>query len=221
MDLMEAIRARHSVRQYTRKPIVGEKAEILQDAVRSLSAESGVGIHLVLNEPLAFASRLAKYGKFKGCANYFVFTSGKDQDEAVGYYGEKLVLLAQQLGLNTCWVGATYGKKKVPVTCGPGEKIRIVIALGYGENQGDAHKNKKLESLYTVPGEAPDWFLAGMEAVLLAPTAVNQQKFHFTLGEDGTVTAEAPRGPFTKVDLGIAKLHFEVGAGTENFRWAD
>jgi hypothetical protein len=28
-----------------------------------------------------------------------------DLDEKVGYWGEQLVLLAQTLGLNTCWVG--------------------------------------------------------------------------------------------------------------------
>ena len=52
------------------------------------------------------------------------------------------------------------------------------------------------------------------------PTAMNQQKFRFELLPDGrTVRAQASPGAYTAVDLGIAKYHFEVGAGTENFAW--
>jgi len=58
-----------------------------------------------------------------------------------------------------------------------------------------------------------------VEAALLAPTAVNQQKFRFTLS-DRTVKAEATGGFSSRVDLGIVKYHFERGAGTEHFRWA-
>ena len=65
----------------------------------------------------------------------------------------------------------------------------------------------------------PEWFRRGVQAALLAPTAMNQQKFTFTLQGD-TVSAKAGTGFYSKVDLGIAKYHFEIGAGTENFRWA-
>lgn len=65
-----------------------------------------------------------------------------DLDEKVGYYGEKLVLYAQTLGLNTCWAGI-FSRKKIPVEVDPGEKIVISIAIGYGENQG---KNQKIKA---------------------------------------------------------------------------
>ena len=58
----------------------------------------------------------------------------------------------------------------------------------------------------------PDWFARGMEAVLLAPTAMNQQKFYFTL-EGDRVRARAGRGFLTKMDLGIVKYHFEAATG--------
>ena len=67
-------------------------------------------------------------------------------------------------------------------------------------------------------GTVPDWFGRGVEAALLAPTAMNQQKFLFTL--DGSkVSSKAGMGFYTKLDLGIVKYHFEIGAGRENFRW--
>ena len=59
----------------------------------------------------------------------------------------------------------------------------------------------------------------GVEAALLAPTAVNQQKFYLTL-DGNKVKAKAGLGPCAKMDLGIVKYHFELGAGKENFEWA-
>jgi len=65
----------------------------------------------------------------------------------------------------------------------------------------------------------PQWFRNGMEAVLLAPTAINQQRFYFQqVGEHG-VKAKALIGPCSKTDLGIVKYHFELGAGKDNFDW--
>lgn len=85
------------------------------------------------------------------------------------------------------------------------------MALGYGKNQGIAHKSKPLSAVSNVSEQTPDWFRAGVEAALLAPTAMNQQKFTLTYS-NGKVTAKAGLGFYAKVDLGIVKYHFEVGA---------
>jgi len=62
-----------------------------------------------------------------------------------------------------------------------------------------------------------------MEAALMAPTAMNQQKFKFTLQEGNKVKAEATFSltgkSYLYYDLGIVKCHFEIGAGKENFIW--
>lgn len=178
----------------------------------------GLHIQLVTDEPVAFDSFLARYGKFSGVRNYIAMIGKKDErlDEKCGYYGEKLVLLVQQLGLNTCWVGLTYKKVKSAFEVTPGEKLCIVIAVGYGKTQGVPHKSKLLVDVSKCDDNMPDWFKSGMEAVLLAPTAMNQQKFMFSL-EGDKVTAKAGNGFYTKVDLGIAKYHFELGAGKEHF----
>lgn len=221
MTILEAMRERHSVRQYLDRPLEAETAEQLEDAIEDINRESGLHIQLVKDEPKAFQTFLAHYGIFRGVSNYFALVGPDvdELDERCGYYGEKLVLLTQTLGLNTCWTQMTYKKIPGAYQVGPGERLVLVIALGYGATQGAQHRNKPLEKLCRVHGEAPDWFRAGMEAALLAPTAVNQQRFLFTLDGD-TVKAEALRGPCTKIDLGIVKYHFEVGAGRENFTWA-
>ena len=220
MDFLQAIAERHSVRQYLDKPIGGETLAVLKQAVADCNAESGLHIQLVVNEPKAFDSFIAHYGKFSGAANYIALIGKKapGMEEACGYYGEKLVLLAQTLGLNTCWAGGSYQKVPSAYTVGPGEKLSLVIAVGYGATQGHPRKSKTYEQVTKAGDGAPEWFKKGVEAALLAPTAINQQKFTFTLQGD-KVLAKAGLGFFAKTDLGIVKCHFEIGAGKGRDVW--
>lgn len=220
MDLKEAIKNRHSVRSYTDRKIEGDVKNELLAFINQCNKESGLHMQLVLNEPKAFDCFMAHYGKFCGVKNYIALIGKKDADldEKCGYYGEKVVLKAQQLGLNTCWVAMSYSKIKTAFQIDSGEKLCVVIAIGYGTTQGIAHKSKSIESVIHSDGAAPAWFKSGIEAALLAPTAMNQQKFMFSL-DGNTVSAKAGMGFYTKLDLGIVKYHFEVGAGTENFIW--
>ena len=220
MDLLEAIKARHSVRSYTDKKIDGEILDQLRKTIDDCNSRSGLNIQLCLNEPEAFSGLMAKYGKFKNVKNYIALVGKKDDqfDEKIGYYGEMIVIKAQQLGLNTCWVAASYNKGKSAAKVKPGEKLAMVISIGYGETNGVSRKTKAVEKLYSADGNIPDWFKKGMEAVQLAPTAMNQQKFNFEL-KGTSVIAAAGLGFYTKVDLGIAKYHFEIGAGKNGWEW--
>lgn len=131
-------------------------------------------------------------------------------EERIGYYGEKIVLAAQEMGLNTCWAG-TYNKKNVDAVVGADEKLVLVIAIGYGENGGRERKSKTIEKVAVCKKEMPEWFKRGVEMALLAPTAINQQKFEIVLNEDDTVEFIDKGGVHSKTDLGIVKYHFEVG----------
>lgn len=221
MTELEAIRARHSVRQYLNRPLTPEELTALRAEADACNRESGLHIQLVVNEPKAFEGSMARYGKFSGVQNYFALVgkAGPDLQEKCGYWGERLVLKAQAMGLNTCWVALTFTKVKSAYTLDEGEKLAAVISLGHGATQGVPHKSKPMEEVAKADGPMPGWFRAGMEAVLLAPTAVNQQKFLFTLEADGRVSAQPGHAFYVKMDLGIAKYHFEVGAGKENIQW--
>jgi nitroreductase len=221
MDLLQAITTRHSVRNYSDRPIEAEALELLRRTVDECNLASGLNIQFMVNEPGAFSGMMARYGKFRNVGNYFALVGKKDAalDEMCGYYGEKIVLEAARLGLHTCWVGLTYSKGKVPAAVKAGETLRLVVATGYGTTSGVSHKSKPIDALCRVNGAMPDWFRRGMEAARLAPTAMNQQKFRFEL--DGNAVSASPgRGFYSKVDLGIAKYHFEAGAGTTGWRWA-
>ena len=227
MTLQEAIEARHSVRAYKNQPLSEDIVKALEEEIAKLNREGQLHIQLILNEPKAFQGTLAKYGRFRNVTNYIVMAGRQahDLDERVGYYGEHLVLLAQTLGLNTCWVGLSYSRIPGTYVLDEGEKIACYIALGYGETQGVGHKIKTVEQVSDVSDITPSWFRKGVEAALLAPTAVNQQKFSFEyLGmKDNRHQVRAKKGfsliGYTRMDLGIAKYHFEIGAGKENFDW--
>ena len=226
MTLQEAITARHSVRKYIDKEIPADIVTVLQDKIAEYNKVGNLNIQLVLNETRAFTGMLS-YGSFSGVRNYFVMVGkkGADLDERVGYYGEQLVLLAQTLGLNTCWVGLSYRKVPEAYNVGKDEKLACMIALGYGETQGVSHKIKTIEQVSNASDLTPAWFKRGVEAALLAPTAVNQQKFSFEyVGmSNNRHLVRAKKGfsmiGYTQMDLGIAKYHFEIGAGKENFIW--
>ncbi len=228
MTLLEAIQARHSVRKYKDEPISEDILAILKNKVWEVNREAGLHVQLVTGEPKAF-SGLICYGTFSGVTNYFVMAGkkGDDLDEKIGYYGEQLVLLAQTLGLNTCWTGVSYSKIPGTYVLEDDEKIALYIALGYGQTQGKTHKVKSAKVVSNASDLTPKWFNRGVEAALLAPTAVNQQKFYIEfLGfKDYSRVPKVTARPlfsmvgYSKIDLGIVKCHFEIGAGKENFEW--
>jgi nitroreductase len=227
MTLLEAIQARHSVRAYQGRPLTDADAQALQEKIDEVNRIGRLHIQLIRNEPKAFLGPFARYGKFRGVTDYLVMAGVKadDLDERIGYYGEQLVLFAQSIGLNTCWVGLSYTKIPNTYVLNEGEAIQAYISIGYGATQGVSHKIKRIDQVSNVSDSTPDWFRRGVEAALLAPTAINQQKFSFEyMGmTEGRHLVRAKKGfslvGYTHMDLGIAKYHFEIAAGKENFKW--
>lgn len=216
MTILEAITARHSVRAYIDKPIPEGIIKQLNNEIDVCNTEGGLNIQLVTDEPKAFDGFMAHYGKFSGVKNYIALIGKKSDDleEKLGYYGERVAIKAQMLGLNTCWVAMSFSKGVPRKSCaiGKDEKLVCVLSLGYGKTQGVAHKSKPVADLDKTCDTMPDWFQAGIEAAMLAPTAMNQQKFLFTLSED-SVKVISLGGFYSKVDLGIVKYHFEIASG--------
>lgn len=211
MDILEIMRNRHSVRQYRDQVIEESKRQELNSYIKEVNNESKLSIQIFYDEPKCFDSFMAHYGKFVNVKNYIAIVGNKNEQEKAGYYGEKIVLKCQEMGLNTCWVAMTHGKSQAKIK--KGQKLLIIISLGYGDTQGVAHKSKSIEELCSAD-EDISWFKTGMEAVSLAPTAMNQQKFLFEL-KNGIVTAKSLGGFYSKIDLGIAKYHFEAVTGHE------
>lgn len=214
-ELSELMESRHSVRSYKPDQIEEEKREILISLIKQINEKTGLSIQIFFDEPKCFDSFMAHYGKFKGVNNYIALVGkkGKTLEEDLGYYGEEIVLKIQELGMNSCWVAMTHGKSQARIK--KGESLRCLICFGYGENSGFPHKSKSIDQVSNYQEGMPESFLLGVKAALLAPTAINQQKFFFTLEDDGKVYLKKGMGFYTGLDLGIAKYHFEAVSGLE------
>lgn len=211
-QVLEAqISIRHSVRSFTNQRVTGNTRKDLERFIEACNNMSGLSLQLVTDEPKAFSGALASYGKFENVRNYIACVGLKDDklQERVGFWGELVVLAAQYLGLNTCWVALTYSKRKVQANIDRSQKMVAVIALGYGTTSGFPRKSKSIADVTRVQGEVPQWFYDAVEGALLAPTAMNQQKFRITYNE-GDAFIENLGGFYSKIDLGIVKAHFKL-----------
>jgi nitroreductase len=228
MDDFTAINLRHSRRAYTTEPISLDIACKLIDLMEDINKESGIKFRFVTNNGEAFNGVLKTYGVFTGVRNYFVMITKKDSRQnqiASGYYGEKIVLECTKLGLNTCWVGGCFDRKSCPVELMDDEEILCTIAAGYSPKKTTIQENllkviiskgKKPEELYESESgsNVPEWFMSGIAAVVHAPSTYNRQPVKFVYRRDGSVSALITQEDKTSgVDLGIAKLHFELGSG--------
>lgn len=225
MITVETIRERHSVREYDGKPLARVEFDALGAVVEECARESGLDIQLVGDNPEVF-NVIARFGLIRGCRTHVAFVVDGAKagdvaaDEAIGYWGQKIVLAAQDMGLNTCWC-ALCSRKKSRAVVAPGKKIRLIIAVGHGKTQGFSRKTKSVEALSSVEcAKAPAWFAAAMEAAQLAPTAMNNQNFKITLLSDvKTVRIDAPQSGLNVIDEGIVRCNFEIAANEAGADW--
>lgn len=213
MSEMEMIRERHSVRNYKPDRIEPDKVKLINDKTEELNAEGKLHLQFIEDAGNTY-NRLLNRAMGLGSAPSVIACVGPDDatlEQRIGYYGQKLVLFAQEIGLNTCWAG-TFNKKNIGADVRAGEKLVISIAIGYGVDKGKPRKSKTAEQVVEAGSNRPDWFERGVEAALLAPTAINQQKFVIRLNEDETVDFIDKGGPYSRVDIGIVRYNFEVGA---------
>ena len=221
MTIKEAVRERHMVRQYTDRPIPEDVAELLNARISENNGQYHLDLALVMDNSDGVGG-MAKLLLSRTVNNYIVLAGRETPhlDERLGYCGADLMLYAQTLGLNTWWIGGMFnGKGALKHLSSPDVRVNGVIAVGYGKTQGVPHKSKTPAEISEYRGEAPQWFIDGVEALLYAPTALNHQPY-VVRGDGNRVWISAGDGHFSNIDLGIGKYHFEVGAGRENFVWA-
>lgn len=213
MSYIDAIESRHSVRNYRPDRIEDSKVEKIRQMIDEINKEGNLHLQFIENAGNTY-NKLLNRAMGLGSAPSVIGCVGADDetlDQRVGYYGEKLVLELQEMGLNTCWAG-TFNRKNIPVEVGEGERLVISIAVGYGKDHGKPHKSKSAEQVIEAKGERPYWFNRGVEMALLAPTAVNQQKFLICLNADHSVDIVDKGGILSQVDVGIVMRHFEIGS---------
>lgn len=222
----ETIQKRKSRRVFSKKQLSEALLQKIEEKIRKIDVKHDVNIELIEDGSKAFASFGKSYGLFKNVRSLILLKGNPGMRhfrEKMGYYGEKLLLFAESLGLDTCWVGGTFDRESFSYP--EEEHIQAVILLGYAGESGIRekllssllHKKKPWEACIEGDSPYPKWVKEGMEAVALAPSALNKQKpfFHY---HNGILTATVKNDfEMDMVDLGIAKLHFELGVGCGHF----
>ncbi|WP_315109486.1 nitroreductase family protein [Clostridium intestinale] len=224
MDYLKAIEQRVSTRSYLETVIEKEKISLLINEIKEGNKKYGLSISFLEDGSNAFNSFGKSYGMFKGVRSVIVMKGPKNDihlKEKLGYVGEKVILRATSLGLATCWVGGSFERENPIFSVSEGEEFVCVITVGIAADKksligslvNKIKRTKDIEAFYTADNAIPDWFVAGITAVQKAPSAKNSQKVHFTYN-DGIVRAGVPDSyRFDLIDLGIAKLHFELATG--------
>lgn len=228
MTHLEALKQRKSRRDFLFDSTLGQRAALhFGSVLTQLNGESGLSIELLYTNPEAINASFERAGFITGATAVFALI-GEEGDpslmEKIGYYGERLVLEIERYGLSSCWVGGTYDPERLPLRLQPGKKLCGVIPFGHVPpemtarekeiyDKVSAARKKPIEEMMEVDGEVPAWFIEGMKAVQLAPSAMNRQPIVFTY-KDGKVDARVPGGNKAgSIDYGIAKCHFEIGSG--------
>ena len=213
MEIINLMEQRHSVREYIDKEIDSNTKQILTEDISGLNKQYNTNVQIVFDDPNGFANAQKSYGNFSGCKNYVVYV-GKDATTC-GYVGGLISLKAQSLGLNSCFVALTYKKSnaKKKVNINKGEKIQCSMALGYGKNQGSSHKIKTKDQVLELIGEQNEKLDDVIKACLLAPTAINQQKFKVICKDKNIEIVKSGFGFYTDFDLGIIKSFADLVLG--------
>ncbi len=218
MDLKEAMQQRHMVRKYLDKKIPEDIVSKINGRIETNNKKYNLNMKLMLNNDTGVSS-IIKLILARGVNNFIILAgdNSPDLEEKLGYSGADIMLYAQTLGLNTWWVGGTYNRGVSKYV--DNKKVTGIIAIGYGQTQGVPHKSKTVEEVSKYKNTIiPSWFIAGVDAALLAPTALNKQDF-MIIGNGNKVSIECDNGIFTGSNVGLIKYHFELGAGKENFEW--
>ncbi len=254
-SLLDAVNVRITTRMYEDEKIDSDLSRQLRQNIDAVNLISGLHMQLIENCPQVFARANAE-GHFRNAQNFIALIGPAGSDEAreaAGYYGERLVLSAVLMGLQTGWVAGSWDKAEAERCCdiSDNEELYLGIVIGYQEEysalmeesyeqrcetQRTHRPSKSADELFTVKAAAgtasagtaavpPQWFMDGVAAAAKAPSAMNRQPAMFSY-DPGSGSVEAYIGGrdstmFAYIDLGIAKLHFQIGAGGGSWEWGD
>lgn len=231
MDYLAAIDKRVSRRHFTKDPVLPMQITALQHAIDESNGSGGLDMKMIVGRGEPFSAKNS-FGMFSGVQNYIILAgpeNDKNCEEKLGYFGESIVLLAVSLGLATCWVGKTYNRELAAENVEPGEIMKCCIAFGnvkpglspkeLAVSRGLKRNIREVKDRLYVEETPPNWVVAGMRSVVKAPSARNRQSTMFIYASDRVSAKIDMKNETDPYDLGIAKLHFEIGAGIGKGSW--
>ena len=244
MNLTEQIPGRRSVRTFDGSPLREEDAA----AVLAFAEKADNPFGLPIEWKLLDRNRDRLSSPVITGADTFIagkLRRGPHAEEAFGFSFEKVVLFAASRGVGTTWIAGTMDRKAFEraMNVSGDEVMPCVSPLGYpaakmslreGMMRRGVGADKRLDfaKLFfaesfarpLAPAEAGD-LRAALEAVRLAPSAVNGQPWRVVLrGNTAHFYEKRGRGmssdnwDIQKIDMGIALCHFELAATEAGLR---
>lgn len=243
---IEIMRKRGSCRSFARQainPEIAAKLNAFIDEVNKEAASLGIRYQLVdrLSDAGKPIEKLGTYGVISGAQTFIAGIVPKSDANAVqfGYWFEKIVLCATELGLATCWLGGSFNRadfgRKVKLS--EQEFIPIVSPVGYAAEKRSVMENlvrsmaKSSTRLHfsnlflTQDGqaqlspEAAGQWAVPLEMVQLGPSASNKQPWRVIRTDAGFEFYLARTSGYASLgfdmqmnDIGIAMCHFELAA---------
>ena len=238
MNVFETIRHRRSVRTFDETALRPEDAHKILEFAEKLENPFDLPItwklldakKYGLSSPVIVGANTYIAGKMRRAPH---------AEEAFGYVFEKLVLFAENLGVGTTWIAGTMNREafEKAMELAEDEVMPCVSPLGYPAKkmslrESVMRKGVKADSRFDfgelffdgsfekpLTREGAGKLAEVLEAVRLAPSAVNKQPWRVVLcGEKSHFYEKQSRGYNTegwdiqKIDMGIALCHFELAA---------
>ncbi len=238
MNFLDLVKTRRSVRTFDGKGLDKEVLEKLIAYAGDISNPYGVNIDFKF---LDAKEHNLSSPVLSGEKYYVSAVAGKEAhvEEAYGYSFEKLLMKAHEMGLGTVWIGGTMPRDKFEEASelSSDQIMPCVSPLGVAASKMGvkevlmrkgvkADSRFKFEELFfegdfTTPlteGMAAGQGLKDtLEAVRLAPSAVNKQPWRIVLDgrkahfyEKHDKGFNSPDYDLQKIDVGIALYHFET-----------
>jgi len=139
LSVIETITRRFSCRTYSGQQIPAEARDALAAAVKAMrtgpfGSRIRFGLAAATDGDAAALKRLGTYGTIRGATAFILGAAepGEMYLEDFGYAMERLILLATDLGLGTCWLGGFFSRGSFARRIGArrGERIPSVAAVG-------------------------------------------------------------------------------------------
>ncbi|MBQ7170940.1 MAG: nitroreductase [Clostridia bacterium] len=237
-DFLRLVRHRRSVRTFDGRALSPEDAQRILAYAETVKNPYGLSIRWQMLD--AKTARLSS-PVIVGEATYLTGTMDRvpGAEEAFGFSFERILLFADSLGIGSTWIAGTMDRAAFERAAGkrPGEVMPCVSPLGYPASamsfrEKMMRKGVKADSrldfetlFFSRSFDAP---LARknagrleplLEAVRLAPSAVNKQPWRLLVNDRGVYFYEKKNRGFAgadgwdlqKIDLGIAMCHFSLG----------
>ncbi len=231
--LMELVRWRKSVRSYDGVPLRAGDREKLAAYLARIETPFAIPMEFRLldakehglSSPVVNGTDLYAAGKLR---------RGPMAEAAFGFAFETFILYAASLGVGTVWIAGTMDRPAFEraMELKEDELMPAVTPLGYPAAKRtlrDAAMRRAIradsrlpfEKLFFVDGfdrpmppERAGAYREALEAVRLAPSAVNRQPWRIVKQDDAfhffkkSSLPPSPKGDVQKLDIGIALAHF-------------